>query len=102
MYVWCDCVCVCVCVCVCMTGVCVACLCVCVRVCMCRGVLVCVWYGCVTSLQDVLSSDFYSSVRRAPEALCFRVVHPYEILVNRISQEPLDGFFHHTWPRDAP
>ena len=29
-----------------------------VRVCMCRGVLVCVLYGCVTPLQDVLSSNF--------------------------------------------
>ena len=27
--------------------------------CMCRGVLVCVWYGCVTSFQDVLSSDLF-------------------------------------------
>ena len=30
--------------------------------------------------------------RRAPEALCFRVVRPYGNLVNTISQEPLGGF----------
>ena len=52
---------------VCMTGVCVcirvcACLCVCVRVCAGVHVLVCVWYGCVTSFQDVLSSDLFHVV----------------------------------------
>ena len=47
--------------------------------------------------------DFYASdPRRAPEALCFRVVRPYENLFNTKSQEPLGGFFYHTWPRGAP
>ena len=43
--------------------------------------------------------------RRAPEALCFRVVRPsfrpYGNLVNTISKNPLVDFYH-TWPRDAP
>ena len=56
------------------------------------------------NLMDALSFFFMPPPRRAPEALCFRVVRPSvrtRISLTRNLKNPLVDF-HHTWPRGAP
>ena len=62
------------------------------------------WYAIVIAGHIFSSTVIMPPPRRAPEALCFRVVRPSvrtRISLTRNLKNPLVDF-HHTWPRGAP